>query len=201
MGYYIRVLSRSAEAAAASIFEKSLSADGRRATISGDIDSSEWQQLVVAHTNGNEVCLIERFPVATTEIGHDEIDGFLEEIDGCLPKSGAEWLTSYLPTIETVYLLQILPGADEAGGWDIVGSVKNALWSFAGGIIQADFEGFTNDEGYHILWQFSDRVTGDWWMAILDDGKWVKFRMDLGDPIHRAAFQSGEVPTGIATID
>ena len=66
---------------------------------------------------------------------------------------------------------------------------------------QADGEGFTNEEGYHIVWQFSDSVSGPWKMGVLQDGVWHHFTMDLGDPDHRAAFLEGSVPDDlISTI-
>ena len=67
-------------------------------------------------------------------------------------------------------------------------------------IIQADLEGFTNEEGYHILWQFSDSVSGPWNMGVLQDDTWYHFRMDLGDPAHRAAFLDGEMPADLSVI-
>jgi hypothetical protein len=66
-----------------------------------------------------------------------------------------------------------------------------------GGILQADGEGFSNEDGYLILWQFADTVDGDWNMAVLDkDGSWIRFQMNLGDPEQRAAFLKGRVPEG-----
>ena len=82
-------------------------------------------------------------------------------------------------------------------GWEILGSAKEAVLSSVGGVVQADNEGFSNEEGYHILWQFSDDVSGEWWMAVLNDGQWQKFKMDLGNPAHRAAFTAGEIPMGV----
>jgi hypothetical protein len=37
-------------------------------------------------------------------------------------------------------------------------------------------------------------------MAILQDNTWFHFTMDLGDPDHRAAFLSGEVPGDVSAI-
>jgi hypothetical protein len=65
-----------------------------------------------------------------------------------------------------------------------------------GGIFQADGEGFSNEDGYHAVWQFSDRVSGPWWMGVLQDDRWVHFEMELGDASQRAAFLRGEVPAG-----
>ena len=62
--------------------------------------------------------------------------------------------------------------------------------------MQADHEGFTNEAGFHILWQFADSAEGEWDCAVLDglDG-WKKFTMDLGDKKQRIEFQNGQVPT------
>jgi hypothetical protein len=37
-------------------------------------------------------------------------------------------------------------------------------------------------------------------MGVFRDGIWHQFKMDLGDPDHRAAFQRGEVPADIFAI-
>jgi hypothetical protein len=56
-------------------------------------------------------------------------------------------------------------------------------------------EGFSNEKGHHVLWQFSEVVEGEWNVAVLDpDGKWVAFTMDLGNLEHRRAFLDGRVP-------
>jgi hypothetical protein len=63
--------------------------------------------------------------------------------------------------------------------------------------MQADGEGFTNEEGYHILWQFHDGVTGEWNMAVRNFfGQWTRFTMDLGDNLQRKEFLNGKVPKG-----
>ena len=61
-----------------------------------------------------------------------------------------------------------MPGTYKNDGWTIVRlHFKDALFGTAGGIMQADNEGFSNEDGYHILWQFDDDVTGDWWLRVL----------------------------------
>ncbi len=83
----------------------------------------------------------------------------------------------------------------EDENFPIVDSIKSTIWSKVGGILQADNEGFSNEDGYHILWQFSDNVTGEWNMAVKNFfGKWTNFTMDLGDKIQREEFWAGNVP-------
>ena len=74
------------------------------------------------------------------------------------------------------------------------------LWERGDAILQADNEGFTNEEGFHIVWQFSDSVSGAWNMAVLQDGTWHHFKMDLGDPDHREAFLQRRSAGGLSAI-
>jgi hypothetical protein len=106
----------------------------------------------------------------------------------CKPASAAAWLAEYLPTVKTIYAFPLLSGTDEQNGWDILGKVKDLIFTQVGGIIQADREGFSDEKGYHIPWQVSNSVKGPWWMSVLKDGHWVRFQMDLGSRKHRAAF-------------
>ncbi len=83
----------------------------------------------------------------------------------------------------------------EEENFRIVSSIKSIIWSKVGGILQSDNEGFSNEDGYHILWQFSDDVTGDWNMAVKNFfGKWINFKMDLSDKKQREEFWAGKVP-------
>ena len=96
-----------------------------------------------------------------------------------------------------IYAFQLLSGTDIRDGWDALHALKSYIWKQVGGILQADLEGFSNEQGQHILWQFSEKVDGEWDMAVLDrDGKWVSFTMDLGNLEHRRAFLDGKVPSG-----
>lgn len=193
MPYYIRLLSPSDRLIAAS----ALAGAVPTATLSVEAGSDDqWEAVLLAHPGGREVALVARNPVSEGSMASEEIEEFVEELDELLPASGAEWLRGYLPQVRVIYAFQILGGADDANGWDLIGAVKNKLWNELGGIFQADGEGFSNEDGYHVVWQFSDHVSGPWWMGVRSDGKWVHFRMELGDKAQREAFFRGEVPAG-----
>ena len=65
-----------------------------------------------------------------------------------------------------------------------------------GGLFQSDGEGFSNEEGAHILWQFDDDVAGPWKMAILQGTRWQSFMMDLENKGQRRAFLEGQLVKG-----
>ena len=99
-----------------------------------------------------------------------------------------------------IYAFQHLQGAETVDGGNALHALRSHLWERGDAILQADNEGFTNEDGFHIVWQFSDSISGPWNMGVLQDGTWQHFKMDLGDPDHRAAFLAGEVPEDLSTI-
>ena len=160
----------------------------------------EWETLLLSGNDEVEVALIERNPVSNGSVGQDQIADFIEEAQDCKPESGVQWLEEYLNSVRTIYAFQHLQGADTEEGGNALHALRSALWERGDAIMQADSEGFTNEEGYHIVWQFSDSVSGPWNMGIFQDGTWHHFKMDLGDPDHRASFLNGEIPSDLSTI-
>jgi hypothetical protein len=201
MEYYTRVLSKQEEFPPLDELALALAAQhpGYKLTLESGTEE-EWESLLLSGNDGVEVALLERNPVAVGSIGRDDIEEFLEETRDCKPESGVEWLADYLAEVKTVYAFQHLQGAETEDGGNALHALRAALWERGDAIIQADLEGFTNEDGYHIVWQFSDSVSGPWNMAVLQEGTWHQFRMDLGDPDHRSAFFRGEVPDDLATV-
>jgi hypothetical protein len=163
-------------------------------------EEDEWETLLLSDDDEVEIAVLERNPVADGSVGQDEIADFIEDTQDCKPESGVEWLHAYLAEVKTVYAFQHLEGADTEEGGNVLHALRAKLWERGDAILQADNEGFTNEEGFHIVWQFSDSVSGPWKMGVLQDGVWLQFAMDLGDPDHRAAFLSGEMPSDLSTI-
>ena len=196
----MRVFSLSAEPVTISEIEAWLTQMDFKAKVESDPGSDpDWEQIVLAHSDGMAIAPIERNPVVSGKLGEAEVQEFLDEIQESKPASAATWLTKYLKRVKTIYAFQILhAGSEREPGWDVVRHVYWQIMQTKGGVLHADGEGFTNEDGYHILWEFSDRVEGTWNMAVLDKNeKWLSFEMDLGNIAHRKAFLAGEVPHGI----
>jgi hypothetical protein len=159
----------------------------------------EWrrgEQLTLSHNSGQEIAIIEKNPVIEGQLGAEELQEFVDEVPHYKPESAATWLQRYLPTVKVIYAFQFLKGTDVNDGWSHLHRLHSAVWNHAGGILQADGEGFSDEGGFTILWQFSDGVNGEWNMGVLKDGDWVHFQMNLGNEQHRKAFFSGQVPDG-----
>jgi len=196
MGYYLRVLGKKLD----NIPLEVLRQVSRPAVLNTEEDGDAWEQLILAHKSGQEIAVVEKNPVVEGQIGTDELQEFIDEIPDHRPESAATWLQQYLPGVKVIYTFRLLNGTEVEDGWTPLHRLYNAVWEHAGGILQADGEGFSDEEGYTILWQFSDRVTGKWNMGVLEDGRWIHFEMDLGSEQHRKAFLSGQLPDGAKVI-
>jgi hypothetical protein len=201
MAHYTRVLSKDEDFPAFVELAQLVSGEhpDYKLTIE-DGDDDEWEALLLSGNDDVEVAVIERNPVFDGSTGQDEIADFLEDLQDCKPESGVQWLTEYFAEVKTIYAFQHLQGSETEEGSNALHALRSALWERGDAIIQADAEGFTNEDGYHIVWQFSDSVSGPWNMGVLQDGTWHHFKMDLGDPDHRAAFLNGEVPDDLTAI-
>src|SRR5579863_5263233 len=201
MAYYTRVLSKDEEFPSFEELAQLIRANHPefRLTIE-EGDEEGWNTLLLSGIDEVEVALIERNTVMDGSVGQDEVADFIEDIEDCRPKSGVQWLTEYLASVKTIYAFQHLQGSETEEGGNALHALRSAIWERGDAILQADHEGFTNEDGYHIVWQFSVSVSGPWNMGILQEGTWYHFRMDLGDPDHRAAFLNGEMPADLSVI-
>jgi hypothetical protein len=201
MGYYIRVLATDANPIAQDELRACLPEAPSCELVAEQKNGQEWAQLVLRHSEGKEIAIVERNLVSPGELGDEELQEFIEEIKGEKPASAARWLEEYLPHVKVIYAFQILGGADVNDGWEAVHALQAFIWNKRGGILQSDGEGFSNEDGYCILWQFSEDVSGTWNMALLgESGQWVRFEMDLGNRKQRVAFLQGRLPKGATLI-
>jgi hypothetical protein len=201
MGYYTRVLSKHDDYPSFDELNQFIRSEHRscKLTIEEGTDE-EWDSLLLSTEDDVEIAVLERNPVADGSIGQDEIADFIEDTQDSRPESGVQWLREFLAEVKTVYAFQHLQGSETVEGGNALHALRNHLWERGDAILQADMEGFTNEDGYHIVWQFSDTVSGPWNMAVLQDGTWHHFKMDLGDPDQREAFLNGEVPPDAASV-
>lgn len=198
MGYRIRILGTQ-------LLSPSLT-DLKHAAEPGVLEGDEgkggdWEALILKHKNEEPIAFIEKNLVIPGELGAEELQEFIDEVGHYKPASAAAWLAEYLPSVKVIYAFQLLKGTDIDDGFTLMHRVYGMVWHSAGGILQADGEGFSNEEGYTILWQFSDQVSGEWKAGVLTpDGRWVNFKIDLGNQDHREAFWEGQLPVGVELI-
>jgi hypothetical protein len=164
---------------------------------------ADWRQISVTDDDGNWAFDFERRTVAANA---DEWAGDLDFFMGWLavakPTVNAQWVAQYLTRVQTFYLFRCSLNALDSS-LDLVNAIIDSLRhddeNVGGhsGLMYAEGEGWSNENGRHITWEFTDGATGLWWMAIRADDGWDGFQMELGDEGHRRAFKAGEVPAGV----
>jgi len=196
MAYYIRILSTSEYKIHLDEIIHLLKDNSLSAKFNMNINETpeNWNSIEVCSVNGQSLMEIEHGTIKK-EFIKEEIQEFKDEVLECKPVSASKWLYKYLDKVKAVYAFQLFNEAFTEENLPITEIIKSAIWSKAGGIFQADNGGFSNENGYHILWQFSDDVTGEWNMAVKNFfGGWTNFTMDLGDETQRKEFLAGKVP-------
>jgi hypothetical protein len=201
VGYYTRVLSKQEDFPTLAELAEIVRGGhpGCKLTLEEGTEE-DWESLLLSGDGELEIAVLERNPVYDGSIGQDEIAEFIEDTADAKPQTGVEWLHEFLAEVKTVYAFHHLMGADSEEGSAALHALRSNLWERGDSIIQADLEGFTNEDGFNIVWQFADTVSGAWNMAVLQDGTWHHFKMDLGDHGHREAFLNGEVPSDVANV-
>lgn len=194
MSFYCRVFTKDSAKIEMKDFETVLKESGGILEIE-EGDEASWKSLLLKDKDGIPVCFVDRDEVLAESIGEEEIVEFLEEMETARPKSSSVWIEEYLKDTKVIYAFELLEGIDTDEGYEAFDAFRNVIFDKVGGIFQADGEGFSNEEGFHILWQFDEDVEGAWEMAVLDDdGKWKHFEMELSDREQQREFQDGKVP-------
>lgn len=194
MGYYVRLFAESRECVPLDVLQKRPEWQGLTIELSGGT-AEVWNQLEVVTSAGAPFCLIDR-DARGDEIFDDEIAEFLEDLDGRGPPANLHWVRQRLERCNVIYAARYLSAAFEVPDehvtpFQLLMTLKQSL----GGIMQADGESYSNDEGYGVTLHFAETAEGTWYLAVLQpDGQWLTGTIQLDNPEQRAAFIAGQLP-------
>jgi hypothetical protein len=203
MSYYIRVLGTQDPDIHIDTIVEALDKEGfdARFGLHNDETPEKWSFFELKNEKAKVLAIVERSPVKEGEIGKEELDEFRETILQFQPLSAAKWLNAFFDRVKVIYAFELKPAGMDGDNYHIITTTQSAIWEQVKGILQADDEGFSNEEGYHILWQFTGEAEGTWNCAVLNhEGQWENFAMDLGDKKQEKAFKEGVIPTGARRI-
>jgi hypothetical protein len=204
MGYNMRVYALSDASLPVPHIQEHLGEEELRVTI--EVHSGEescWSAITLAHEdNGDPIAFVEREMVSPDGLAGRVIAELISNLGETKPPTATRYLQGFLQSVKTIYFFQILNGAYRDDGWKAIHTVQGQMIEELGGILHADLEGFRNEEGYQITWEFVDSAEGECAMAVLDpNDHWIVFRMDLGNAQYREAFCAGRIPPDLQTWD
>lgn len=154
-----------------------------------------WEKIELRQADGKILAVLERLPVSGSQ-GESELGRIQDEIRSARPPSAREWIRKYLSASRTIYRFQLYTeNLTVKEDWQALGRVQNLIKDRLGGIIQADNEGFYNENGDYILWQMYSGAGGTVPAATLDErGEWVSFTLKLGNAGAVERFKEGILP-------
>jgi hypothetical protein len=189
VAYYVRVLTHSAESVPLSALQAEV--DSVKLEEGTEPD---WAKLEVRNYEGNRIAYLVKLPVSRPE-GAAELVGLQGQVARSDPENARRWLQQYLSRVMTIYSFQLFTDHIDPVDWSLLGRLQNLLKDTLTGLVQADNEGFYNENGDYILWQMYSEAGGSVPAATLDAaGEWVPFQLNLSDPGAVARFKNGELP-------
>jgi hypothetical protein len=154
-----------------------------------------WDKIEISGPEGDVISLLERYTLAGGGPAEDEMNSVKEALQEGFPLNAREWVRKYLTGTRVIYAFRLQAEQITPRGWPVLGRVQNTLKDRLSGIIQADQEGFYNEEGDYILWQMYDGATGTIPAAALNEqGEWTSYQLRLNEPQAVEDFKNGVVP-------
>jgi hypothetical protein len=167
---------------------------GKSIKLVSGMDAS-WEQIDVYEPENNLISILVRHSTSIGKSGETELSHMKESIKESYPVNAREWLTNYLSKVKTVYTFQLFGDRINRDGWPVLGRIQNLIKDTLIGILQADNEGFYNEDGDYILWQMYAGATGTIPAATLDaKNKWMIFDLQLTNTRAVGRFKDGLPP-------
>lgn len=190
MSYYVRLLTKSEEVVPFS--EVKLQVAEARLTSGTE---TNWDEIEILQEEGRLLAVLERTPVSSDQ-GKTEIGEMMDKIRSASPANAREWIRRYLSGTKTIYRFQLYPDSITAkADWQALGRVQNLIKDTLTGIIQADNEGYYNENGDYILWQMYPGAGGTIPAATLNErGEWISFTLKIDDVRAVERFKEGILP-------
>jgi len=190
MAYYVRLLTPSSK-----VVEFAAVAQQGTTIRLAEGTEAQWNRIEVFEPEDNLIAKVERIAAAD-----DKFDSILAGLrdslqDGC-PESARQWIRNYLFQVRAVYVFQLLSdNITTREQWQTLGRIQNLLKDALAGIIQADSEGFYNENGDYILWRMYAGAKGFIPAAVLDEkGEWVNFALNISNAKAVESFKQGLPP-------
>jgi hypothetical protein len=156
---------------------------------------TDWEKIEISRPDGALLAAVERYPLSPDNRAESEIAIVKDALQGSYPLNAREWLKTYLSGTRAVYVFRLQAESYASADWPLLGRVQNLLKDRLGGIIQADKEGFYNEDGNYILWQMYDGAAGSVPAAVLTEkGEWAAFQLRLNDAAAVDCFKQGLPP-------
>jgi hypothetical protein len=175
------------------------------AQVDGEIESEEeeypgsWTNMTLYLVTGQPVVEIEKFSHdegTLTEKIQETVRQLLDHENHVKPASAVKWLCQFMKRVKVIYEFRPMQAINSDAGWEIFNEVWMNLRHTETGIVHLDGEGFTNEEGCQITWEYPGEESGELKVAVLNEKgeEWIEYIIDLANQEQKELFMAGKAP-------
>jgi hypothetical protein len=151
-------------------------------------------QIIIKKNKLELIIIIELLPEKKEE-DKIKLKNIIEYLEKKLPKKNMKWVKKYISKTKIFYEFIPLSTFESDEDWEILSIIQTEAWANSRGIFQYIDEGFTNESGDLVLWDYPFSITGKRIAAVKDfTRRWKTFEMDLESINQRKSFFEGKVP-------
>ncbi|MBU6452224.1 MAG: hypothetical protein KGS72_10625 [Cyanobacteria bacterium REEB67] len=206
----------------------------QKAMIDCEIESEEgegednfpgcWSTLTLFLDDGEPVIEIEKYGFEEenfTAAIQDTVRLLLDDKKPVKPASAVKWLCQFMSKVKVLYEFRPMPAVKTEAGWELFNEVWTNMRDILRGIVHLEDEGFTNEQGAQITWEYPDaddvdasagsdaalhgtiaQAAGDAMteeklkVAVLDQNgqDWIEYMINLANQEQRLLFMAGKAP-------
>ncbi|MGM0418882.1 MAG: hypothetical protein ACQEQS_09185 [Thermodesulfobacteriota bacterium] len=156
--------------------------------------TSTHNQFIIKKKGLEAALIIENLPAKKDE-DKFKLDNIIEYACEKKPLKSAKWVKKYLKKTSVLYEFIPLADLETEEDWEIFSLLYIEAWAYLRGIFQIKNEGFTNESGDIIFWDFPYDATGSRTAALRTfTGRWKTFELDIEDNSQKNKFLKGKIP-------
>ncbi|MGE4519302.1 MAG: hypothetical protein AB7E04_07345 [Desulfobacteraceae bacterium] len=201
MDYQTRLFCRGKKTITSDILMSGLENEPLTENLELETEKTDTHNQIVVRKNGLELIIIIELLPEKKEEDKLKLKKIIEYCETKLPAKNMKWVKKYISKADIVYEFVPVSGFDTEDGFEILTLLQTEAWVNSRGIFQYSGEGFTNESGDLVLWDYPYSITGRRIAALKDfTGRWKTFEMDLESLNQRNEFFKGKVPNNAKLI-
>ncbi|MCB9480789.1 MAG: hypothetical protein H6681_05090 [Desulfobacteraceae bacterium] len=195
MNYQTRLFCQTQKLLTSDILRSGLGSEALAQNLLFETEKTDTHNQIIVKKNKLELIIIIELLPEKKEEDNIKLKSIIEYSEKKLPQKNMKWVKKYISKTKVFYEFIPLSQFESEEDWEILSIIQTEAWVNSRGIFQYIDEGFTNESGDLVLWDYPFSITGKRIAAVKDfTGRWKTFEMDLESINQRKSFFEGKVP-------
>ncbi|MDY0361920.1 MAG: hypothetical protein RBR08_10735 [Desulforegulaceae bacterium] len=195
MNYQTRLFCQTKKKLTSDILSSGLKNEPLAQNLLFETEKTDTHNQIIIKKNRLELIIIIELLPEKKEEDKIKLKNIIEYLEKKLPKKNMRWVKKYISKTNIFYEFIPLSSFESDEDWEILSMIQTEAWANSRGIFQYIDEGFTNESGDLVLWDYPFSITGKRIAAVKDfTRRWKTFEMDLESINQRKSFFEGKVP-------